>query len=1196
MAAIDLDIIVKVYPQETKEITVADYTDCNKIILVNDKGSKCQIQSHDGFKSLIKLLDNQCCSSSKKLNFKSHSWYVLINYFIEPIVPFVPKQYANTVKNLLRPTYQHKLNSINYVEAGDYVYWPHANAVALLDWRLFLSCNDIDLGQYIPLKFNKNFGDFNLFKHEVGYVKEDFNWLQVRTLVIDERADIKHRVLFTNCQNNYFADDSIYFLTFKTKNETFVKCKISPVLVYHRDDFIRQYVRDDINLIDCNVSNRFADIIHIDLIKLRYYDNKPVSKNVTNDYDPTDLQVTPSSIHEDQMMESITSCITAICSKMTSACTNLESYLVQSNFRDSDLVLVRCWKMFTEAMKNQADDYVASESNIKLFIDIFVYKVCNDNYHRQMLKDYLHPYLNATPDVFQDICDSHFFFDDTGEEVGATLACFALCLKDGIKIHKSNMLQLPNKNIVVEGFFKFIQFQGSNFIFDNKYYVYYGAGRIADNHLSKLMKETKTHAHEMHNFAFNNLKSVFNTAHGLFNTLTKRYSNAIPYLLQNTIFSTFIEPGLPELLPEHIPHDLIGNPEDILNKPNNMSREIRVFECYHTVFLKRQIQNLLSQYILCLSTSKCISCLTTIKSKLHNLLEEILSADKNLLTCFCRLLIHKNCDDILYNFQHPCGDIECSCNNENTFDKRLLKIMIVFSLFQHHTSPLILSNVALLFNRCQHLIEYFKQTNEIFKNIHLNIDYFVTNATIFVSNINDLLDYALNPRFDVSTWFNNMTQRSFLTVPPNSFISFAQFRDMYKIVNSLINVYPVWSDKLIIVRPLDTVNSWLERFYLRIFVSNRARQNCNIENLKLFLKGFAYFRIFTNFSSNATLIVSKFFASATVLSDYEKKTLIITGSTNSGKSSVFDVLSNYFMTYQERHERFFEVNQKKEKQLPLLKSQLFLVNELKETSSQMIKNLVDCYKPATCDDKFEKNQNYAGVYKVLIYNNDKLIIDDGRDLKTTAYKGNPLKNFDDAARTRVSQLFFDHTFENILSLDKLIESNANQFLKSIYYHIKYKKYPNIAKFGDKYKRATRYYFAHILTYYSNPKNGNLEYRTLVETDPLALYNKKVLCVYNNPVDATEHVINLVITKNPNDIIYYKDFERVIGMAHKFVIDLLHCYLKKADITTDMIIMSLKQKHKNRFHPLNNSFVGIKISLDENEFNICEPKIVTNLDI
>lgn len=78
----------------------------------------------------------------------------------------------------------------------------------------------------------------------------------------------------------------------------------------------------------------------------------------------------------------------------------------------------------------------------------------------------------------------------------------------------------------------------------------------------------------------------------------------------------------------------------------------------------------------------------------------------------------------------------------------------------------------------------------------------------------------------------------------------------------------------------------------------------NIKELINVVKGFSYFRVFTNFHSNNSKALINFCASLAIPIDNEKMCIVLSSKPNCGKSSLWELLSTMILVYKQDKEHY----------------------------------------------------------------------------------------------------------------------------------------------------------------------------------------------------------------------------------------------------------------------------------------------------
>nr|QBI90306.1 helicase [Trichoplusia ni single nucleopolyhedrovirus] len=1202
--------IFKAIDDDKKSVSV------DSIVIVNQETKqKLQIDNYENFEKLILfLIDGQTetqqrlsCASTHDVSASSlHDWFVEDNYFYLMVNPFIHADYYDRIKddinfeeffNSNQNGFGNECNRI-----GSYYVWPNI-PISYYGWRHYLLMkHDIDIGNRIPLIHNRSLGNVNLFV----FNPEDF--LNVE-LSIKNYKD--NRTMFVNGRSRFDDTDEIMFrLVMKDGGEGV--CRVKDKLVFsNKNPF--DYIRDDINLSKCITVDKYQHMIQINLNNLRTFDKQFETPTTFNNKEKLKAHknITPSSENLDKFQQQIDGCVQIIIESMAEVLTTtdladnrvLQNYFIDSNFMNFDYIIIVIWRVISKI-----EELEFCKTDIKLYLELVVESIFgNKGPNFELAKKRCEPYYRLTPKVFIRFCNhwAVFLNVDPCVSLAHYYAIHYLIYYNNKTWEYTYDLAKScgaTSEVLCSGFFNKIKSANTILVYNGKHY-------IAVKEKEDLHKLTESvNGITLPSVKFNNWKYLYFTEEGVYNLFINDYHSSCPFLLGNTLIKSLTRKEEKTYLPERVIQFMMDNGKN----------ENEIYKTYHMAKICRDIRTLKNNMSIALALNNCLKCKLREQNALNNVFREIWHSNHSELIAIGVYLSNTKLIDLMNNLK--CLEClqqkltqqkkKCQCLMNIEINSRAFRIALIMELFSKTRSIIELAWSLLyssglykkiykdnikwtLKKRPENIILY---NNLAFFNEHREsiIDYLYSKIDK-IDFIDSLITELSSPEDFIETLRTHIgsSSRSCLTQNKNEeenddfavddrinespkdaedVESKENLTDFYRNYCNTWNIlkrWNLWWDKLIIRRPNDDLNSWLVRFYMRIFMTQLNLDEYNSTFVKQIVRGYLYFRGFTNFNYTNSLVMMHFGASMGIPSDYEKCCIYLNGKPGSGKSSFFELLEYIVVVHKHDSDKYtLSKKDTNEMEADKMISQLYVINEMKVCDDSFFKSTADSTKSNSVCRKFQGSQKYEANYKLLIVNNKPLHISD----------------YDKGVRNRFAVVYTDHLFEENLP-----------FNGSIYWHIKNKLYPMEKNYNEDLAKPVRIFLSHILMYKRNPKDGYVQYKNIIKNDPVHNHNLLCLDVNNSPLEALIYVLK-VVEKTGAQMIDETKIEKMIELAVPYVENMLHDLLvSKRNANGSQRIATLfsafKRKYKKCYREDEKCFYNIDMAWNKEQFNIHRPEFL-----
>nr|ANS70984.1 helicase [Lymantria dispar multiple nucleopolyhedrovirus] len=1206
-----------------------DFEAVDNIILKNNcTNKKHVIKFYDNFQKLLDALTDDRtgrsilaprrreCFADHGRPVEPHDWAVQGNSFVLIVKPFIERRHYNMIKddvNFNRFLNSNRQDVGNQSEiAGDYVYWPNISTT-YFGWRLYIKMRfDIDVGDSVPLTHHRRLGNVNLFD-----VYPDF------FLNIEMSLTCGARKLFVNGRTEFTELHDNLFLVKMADDSTGV-CQINDQLVYSNKNFFN-YIRDDINLVECVTAPKYQNLISVNLKFLRQFGDTQVDNKLL-DFDKLKItkNITASSENVDDIKTHIEKCVNAIEAHMVNLLAKLDiadgnvlqNYIRDSNFVNFDYIIVVVWRLL---VKNQEFEY--AETDIRLYLDLLCEILFKKNpspardeidandYDKE--EDYndepfsfeknceyekavkrCEPYCKLMPKIFMRFCNHWTLFLE--ENTLESLACYFAIhymiyyknLKDEI-VDEAERWNYTFENaincgvspdVLAKGFLKKITSANACLIFNGKHYT----AVKKDDDLFKLTE--KQTAIAMSSIKFNSWKYLYFTEEGVYNLIINDFHSPTPFILGNTLLNSLTKKN-----------ENVYLPESTLNYMLEMGRHERdIYQIYHVAKIVRDIRASKMNMSIFMSFDNCARCKTNEQSRLNELFREVWNYDERELVIMGLFLNSKKMTDLINNSrcvecQESVVSSDCACVHDMRIDTKAFRLALmaetflcsralrelIWSLIYNssiYSRVLAVSAIEQGFGEAvaqnaafvhQHRSKIIKHMHDLFENIDFieTIMARMLTPETFIASIKDFLKSDREEKAADSA-----------TPPPVSAFGepedknlMSKFYQDYTHILSFLKKWNIWWDKLVVARHDDDLHSWLVRFYMRIVMSKVDLSKYSHVFVRKVVTGYLYFRNFTNHNFTNSLVMMHFDAGLAIPGDYEKLANYIIGEANAGKSSNNELMENIFVVHKRDADNYtLSKKETDEMEANKLISQLYVINEMKECSDSFFKNSADSTKSNAVCRKYQGSQKYEANYKLQIVNNKPLFI----------------VGYDKAVRNRFAVVYIDHVFEENLP-----------FSGSVFSHIKTKRYPLEKSYYEGLVTPVRLFLAHILMYRRNPRDGYVPYRMLIKNDPVHNHNLTCLDIHNSPVSALIYVLRarFVLGRPALD---ENKVEKLIELAAPHLETMIHEAFKSKRYSgharVNQLCVDFKKRFKKCYKTEQKIFVNLDMAITKEDFNLTIP--------
>nr|WUR10757.1 helicase [Calliteara abietis nucleopolyhedrovirus] len=767
--------------------------------------------------------------------------------------------------------------------------------------------------------------------------------------------------------------------------------------------------------------------------------------------------------------------------------------------------------------------------------------------------------------------------------------------------------------VLCKGFFKKIQSANACLIFNGKHYV----AVKKDDDLFKLTE--KCSAITMSSVKFNNWKYLYFTDEGVYNLFINSYHSCTPFILGNTLLGALTKKNETVYLPESVINFMLDT-----GKIEN-----DIYMIYHVAKLCRDVKVLKNNIAMIVAFNNCLTCKQNEQLQLNQLFREMWDFTDRELIIMGVYLNEKKMADLVTNLK--CSECQfkqnrfltkCLCYKTIEIDARAFKVILFIQLFSNNVIIIELA-WCLLYNSslyskmlADNVDNCVRQYTDEYRAIAEHANFFYINRRKIIDYLYkkfSLINYAdeligqlsnfVNYRQDLAHMLskhakpansdddtnaiadrlhrvkvndgggdndnddnNNNNNNNFVVASEEEQV-IKNYYVQYNDVLLFLNKWNVWWDKLIVARHNDDLNSWLNRFYMRVILSKVDLQQYSHFFIKNIVTGYLYFRNFTNFNYVTSLLIMHFDASMGIPSDYEKCCVYCTGEPGSGKSSNAEIMENIVVVHKHDAESYtLSKKETDEMEANKLISQLYVINEMKECNDSFFKTTADSTKSNAVCRKYQGSQKYEANYKLMIINNKPLHI----------------SNYDKGVRNRFAVIYMSHEFEENL-----------QFSGSIYSHIKTKKYPMEKTYYEGLIKPVRLFLSHILMYKRNKNDGYISYKKIIKNDPIHNHNLVCLDVNNSVINALIYILKLKVKLGAAPVDESK-VDKTIELAAPYVEIMIHdaMKMKKNSNRVSQLCADFKKRFKKYYREEERCYYNLNMVFDKDDFNVTAPTFLS----
>lgn len=1068
-----------------------------------------------------------------------HTWYLIANYFNTKVIPFVPYEDYEELNNKdvfnFTTLRNHSMGCPTRV--GEYMVWPKMSC-NYLGWALYLYVKgNYKLSKYIPLYNHEKLGSFNL-------ISNDFNCLDISCKIFDN-----DQLIFTNTDK---VTDILVFDLISSRN---IKVLFGTEHVHtssNKDWF--KYLLHIEDVKNCNFKIEYSFLCdEINFHNIRWL-AKPTEhiESITFETNQYGVdKISPCSTFEDKFNNTIDECLKIINDKMiekSDPALNihnlLEFYLKNNEYSTFYILIISVWQYCENTIKME-NDYTIEDilffvkvlchkvgGNNDLFVDNLIY-FSNKNTSRNFMKS-LHFFVNPSQGV-------ESFFE-------AVSAYFALHLA----IYRKTNSWSINPRAITEaevdvctksiGFYKKVKVGKFDYIF---------TGSIYENYKNK-KEHSIAHAYDscpevtVISLLFNETINFYMTQDGMFDVCRKTYREPCPFVVMSTLKKNYIKRDQNYLkadvfktLYSTIDKDLVlfkvYHARKFLNDYTNVVKNIK--DCLlvgsnmdeYRLNLENQWRDM-KNWLLEYKASDIVILMLKLETELNQPVKNIVSLPITVdlmglqVAIVCHLLWPSSKTEIFF-WSLLCTTYE---DFEDWLDGYEFGDLVKPEIYQNK-----------------------KKITESMHRILYNYNY--NNEDIF----NDIKAMILSLDASQDTKYGN--KRLIKNIGAE-----------YKKYKKIPIQYNVWTDVLIEHKNDENMYTWLSRFYMRMFFSDYEGDKKHLINV---IKGFCYFRVFTNFHVNNSKALINFCASLAIPVDNEKMCIVLSSKPNCGKSSLWELLSTMILVYKQDKEVYKHNKNEKDEKVKLYESQLYVMNEAQRFSKTFLKSIVDNSRTDSARCNYGVMETFRITFKALVCNNDddKIFVTDG---------------YDKACSNRIGQMYFDHDFD----------PEIRKFSGSVYEHHIKKRYCEVRDVVTKLKDSVEAFLANVLKHNCNPNDGQLYYKHILQNDNSYKHNKRCLYIYNTRLEALLYVMNVKECKNAPEFSEETLFD-LIKSAEKYVTQMLHPS-RRNNVTFDNLCIDFKHKYNSspRFYNADTKmYSNLQLAHNEKLFRHYGPKFIANVD-
>ncbi|AAQ96438.1 helicase [Neodiprion sertifer nucleopolyhedrovirus] len=1010
----------------------------------------------------------------KSNDINDHNLTMCINFEKMLIHPFVEKTFdqMDALKNLLAADvsrYTTNQFQPKFDEHRDYFVCSQIKVTAFA-WYFFMHKHFNLHILEVPLPKHVRLGNVSLF-----------------TLKNDEKNsnaqifDIELQIVKQNGVLSFINSESITEPSNMSKLIVFRHDDIMSVLLHGKHLILQNQYQDIFKFIKHNVfsyqrivsTNKYFKLDANEIKYMNDFENFNIQdQEIANNDSPclfNDLH--GFSIHKQQIETAIQNIIQEFENKLIDKLNLLKSdwscedtiyfktahFLVNNDFACFEYILSYVYQKMSQL------HIISNQDEHKLFLNIFMQKLfSNYDCDNNVLKQIITCYIDLDYNLFAKFCQSFRFISDD-----SLCSYFALKIQ-GFVIEKHWKLSDyivkkidPEMLVSYCGWFVVYKTEDSIYCFSERYFKQVSKSRSNDE-CSKIAYKSKL-IYTVPDICFNDSKFIYVTENGVFNTITNKFVDFAPFVIANTMFLCALQNGQVYNISKYFFDDML----------HNSKKEMLSMELYHAAHIPRKMRRICALIRLGLYTNN----------------------DK---------LVNENASKIvdIFNHLHLCSHIcllamikftapeitNLLCNDGITLSDQTLQILVKYSLCSAH--------IKLLF-----LIVYLSDDNDNKLIEALGETVFDINANLLINRKNDVLKnltsltqmknikQLISHIYDSSLWSKNVlliqneidpTRKKFKSdVVDNPSVLLDQLVQQLTICN-------IWKDKLILPVSNETTLQWLIRFYMRcIFPHLRGFVNyATNPHMINIAEAYCYMLIANNFAYDHVLYLLTFAASLNIPQNYEKLLLVLTGSSNAGKTSFISLLGKIAVKMPS-NTLFIDNrgNGPSEMEFSRAISQLYEINEVHKTTAENIKNTADLSREVVVRHAHSACQKIMLQYKPILCNNRMLEIE----------------NCDKAVENRLIIVYYDHVFEK-----KVV------FSGSIYEHYITKHYPDeLINIGDSFRVLVSY----MLIHYKDNKTNLISSRRMLT--PRMIKNIKTVSVMNIFAEAIDYILDVQMTDDPN---------------------------------------------------------------------------------
>lgn len=1006
----------------------------------------------------------------------AHGWSVRVNFCNLRVHPYIETRHVETVRKLLEEVLSRASQFVKTMTlseptvAGDYAYWP-ALTVTALGWYVFLTRHSVDCQQVmsIPLYGHARLGDHNLFSLEAT------QFLDMEMVAYPpENQEV---FAFTNHVVDIDDNDYVEFAELHTATDTYV-CSAGKWLVAGDQTFF-QYVSNEVAINRVTPFEMFRQV-QTDVLDHRTYNDytaatgcdEPVAR-VAEMYQLCNV----ASVHQPRFDACVEEFFNKVNNLMIESLTEtsftndpLMRYLVASDYHNLEYLVIWMWRMTCK----RVDLSNAGAPDVRTFL-ILLAKRLDETVKDGRAQQLLRPYIDLEIEAFNEFAESLTFFDahdrDLAYFFSAHYATFLVA-------ERWDMYDMTSLNLSDEvkqvGYGVRLQTQDASFQFNGRHYVSYRQVK------SKIATVPPVFISDI---LFNKSRYLFPTDGGVFNVITFKYHSHCPFTLFNCCLKNFVPPRDAVRLPKTV-FDFILNTMDV---------EQEIFALYHVAKVMRDLRKAASHYRLLTHLGHDT---LDVVVKMSNLYKNIDQYSDEMLVATGWFIDHEHMLNLSENGVNIKREALVAAICVTVTVRKSLNRLVWACQYDEWAQFWIACHGSAFKMKTKMLEALYERRGEFAHALHqrcqsqnpLSDQEFITFVATFLAAATTTATTTATGRLieDVTGKLGR--------------------------VNGMLTGWGIWENKLITHDGVERYDAWLLRFYKQVvfrryYSQHPTAAHVDSAQVQKVFKAYLYFRIVTRFNCCYSKLLMFFTASTIIPSNYEKCMIVLTGESNSGKSTFQRMLGELVNCHRIDYSKHSVKGGGKqegssEELFEELISQVFVMEELDKVTDNFIKLYVDSSRVSKARRHHSSHQKMNSLFKPVAFNNRPVFVEG---------------TYDRAVGNRLLTVYLEHVF-----------TDKCTFGGSIHENIVEKRFPMVQDAYKSLVESMRCLLTHLAYYYRDPVDGCLRYKKYADAYPFIEHNNRCVQICNRPREAFEYVVKLRRVRGLN--VPYDDMTATIEQA------------------------------------------------------------------